>query len=65
MRPQIENVRFWNYNQDALRFVVSDCKETMQSNPTNPKNIYGPHNYADQVHDALTVLRYRTYKIGD
>tara|TARA_R110002020_G_C15714152_1_gene722269 strand:+ start:134 stop:346 length:213 start_codon:yes stop_codon:yes gene_type:complete len=55
----IENKKFWNYSEQALRFVISDCKETIKLMPDNPKNIHGPGNYADQIHDAYSVLRYR------
>jgi len=29
----IENKKFWNYSEQALRFVISDCKETIKLMP--------------------------------
>jgi len=61
-RPHIENVHFWNFSQDGLHFTIKDCKEAMEAIPDNPKNISGPNNYADQIHDAHTVLRFKKMK---
>ena len=61
-RPHIENVHFWNYSQDGLEFAIKDCKEAMAAYPANPKCIHGKGNYADQIHDAHTVLRFKKMK---
>jgi len=59
MRPHIENKRFWNLPEFALRYIIVDCREAMAANPDNPKCIHGPGNYADQICDASTVIHYR------
>jgi len=61
-RPHIENVHFWNYSQDDLEFTIKDCKEAIAAYPENPKCIHGPGNYADQINDAHTVLRFKKMK---
>ena len=58
-RPNIENKRFWNLPESALRYIIVDCREAMAANPDNPKSVTGPGNYADQVCDASTVMAYR------
>jgi len=59
IKPNIENKRFFKLSTEALQFVIKDCHEAMAAYPANPKCIHGPGNYADQIHDAHSVIRYR------
>jgi hypothetical protein len=61
-KPHIENVHFWKYNEDQLKFTIQDCHEAIEAYPNNPKCIHGKGNYADQIHDAHTVLRFKKMK---
>ena len=59
IKPNIENKRFFKLSTETLEFVIKDCHEAMAAYPANPKCIHGPGNYADQIHDAHSVIRYR------
>ena len=60
--PHIENVRFWDLSDEALRYIMKDAGEAMKANPKARKATSGPGNWADQVNDAHTVLGWRKKK---
>ena len=64
VKPIIENKRFFDLSTESLEYVVKDCHEAMEDYPDNPKCIHGPGNYADQIHDARSVIRYRLALLG-
>ena len=63
-KPYIENILFWNKLDRELINIIDDCQEAIKAIPNNPKNIYGARNYADQINDAHTVLKFRSKDIN-
>ena len=55
----LENGNFWRLSDDSLKYIVRDCRAAMAANPDNPKCVSGRGNYADQINDAQTILRWR------
>ena len=58
-KPYIENVHFWKYNRDQLKYIIEDCREAIEVTSNNRKATQGKGNYSDQILDAQTVLKFK------